>query len=266
MGLFGEIKLPWNEYCFARPTIGSSRKAPVICCHVSISPDCFATFSREYVLQWQFVQVRCKCLSRIRNCVAHSTSFFFKSSLSSWTRKNKKISNTVYNKTNILEDADCKTWSRARRVGQDLHHLIAGFRCSVCRSSPRVRRSRGASFFWRSADCNGRTVRRPRNCAISQQVSAGSRSGRRIAIPRPSRRRETVERLNDGPRSNRRWCRQWTPVRQVQHTPRDNTQNDHTRLERMQGWFLRRVRPFAHQDIKTFFRTNVAYREYGLSH
>jgi len=88
-------------------------------------------------------------------------------------------------------------WSRARHVGQDLHHLIAGSRCSVCRSSPRVRRSRVASFSWKSAGCNGRTARRPRNCAISQRASAWSRSGRQIAIPRPSRRRETVERLND---------------------------------------------------------------------
>lgn len=71
----------------------------------------------------------------------------------------------------------------ARHAGQDLHHLIAGTRCSVCRWSPRVpRRSRDASFFCRTA----------RNCATSRRASGGSRSGRRIAIPRPFRRRGTV--------------------------------------------------------------------------
>jgi len=37
------------------------------------------------------------------------------------------------------------------------------------------------------------TARRPRNCATSRWASDGSRSGRRIAIPRPFPRRGTVE-------------------------------------------------------------------------
>lgn len=79
-------------------------------------------------------------------------------------------------------------------MGQDLHHLIEGSRCSVRRWSPRVpRRSRDAPFSWRTASCSGRTARRPRNCAILRRASAGNRNVRRIAIPRPSPHRGTVE-------------------------------------------------------------------------
>lgn len=48
LALLDEIELPWNEYRSPRPAIGSPRKAPIIRCRVCISPDCYATFLREY--------------------------------------------------------------------------------------------------------------------------------------------------------------------------------------------------------------------------
>lgn len=84
--------------------------------------------------------------------------------------------------------------SRARREGQDLHHLTAGSRCSVCRWSPRGRSSNTLFFFCSIAGCNGRMAPRRRNYAILLQVSVANRSEPRTAIPRPSRRTGTAER------------------------------------------------------------------------
>lgn len=82
--------------------------------------------------------------------------------------------------------------SRARREGQDLHHLTVVSRCSVCRWSLRGRWNNIAfSFSWR-AGCNGRTAPRRRNCAPSRLVFAASRTAWRTAIPRPSRRTGTA--------------------------------------------------------------------------
>ena len=82
--------------------------------------------------------------------------------------------------------------SRARREGQDLHHLTVVSRCSECRWSPRGQSSNIAFSSWWHAGCNGRRAPRRRNCAPSRLVSAASRTAWRTAIPRPSRRTGTA--------------------------------------------------------------------------
>ena len=82
--------------------------------------------------------------------------------------------------------------SRARREGQDLHHLTVVSRCSECRWSPRGRSSNIAFSSWWHAGCNGRRAPRRRNCAPSRLASAASRTAWRTAIPRPSRRTGTA--------------------------------------------------------------------------
>lgn len=91
-----------------------------------------------------------------------------------------------------MEEFEERPSSRARREGQDLHHLTVVSRCLVCRWSLRGRWNNIAfSSSWH-AGCNGRTAPRRRNCAPSRLVFAASRTAWRTAIPRPSRRTGTA--------------------------------------------------------------------------
>lgn len=136
-----------------------------------------------------------------------------------------------------------RPWSRARREGQDLHHLTVVSRCSECRWSLRGRSSNTAfSSFWH-AGCNGRTAPRRRNCAPSRLASAASRTARRTAIPRPSPRTGTAV-----PRRRSTFFRfaadAWTGTGRTGTTiPTNDTETrSHHELDTMQ--FLSRARPF----------------------
>lgn len=109
----------------------------------------------------------------------------------SWTR-DTLFETRIENGKKKMKESEEGPSSRARREGQDLHHLTVVSRCSVCRWSLRGRWNNIAfSFSWR-AGCNGRTAPRRRNCAPSRLVFAASRTAWRTAIPRPSRRTGTA--------------------------------------------------------------------------